>query len=146
MSYAIASSTSAVRGEIEPLIETVWTTLGFTTETIQWPNAYFVKPGNGAWIRVSYPQRSTVPFTWSGAGIAQNQTTMLLAIQVFTPRNAGDAVLIAAMDGFRATFERQSFGAGIRFREATDSETAFEQQWAGRSLTFPFEFIEDIQQ
>jgi len=144
MSYAIATSTSEVRAVIEPAVEAVWTGLGYTSDTIEWPNTYFVKPGNGAWIRVTFPQWSTAAFTWS-AGTVQNTTIGILAIQVFAPRNAGDALLIAASDALRAAFERRSFGEGIRFRESLGpNDTAFEQQWAGRAFLFPFEFIEDI--
>ena len=78
-------------------------------------------------------------------GTVQNTTIGILAIQVFAPRNAGDALLIAASDALRAAFERRSFGDGIRFRESLGpNDTAFEQQWAGRAFLFPFEFIEDI--
>jgi len=148
MSYSIASSTSDVRAVIEPEVETMWIALGYTADTIEWPNTYFVKPGNGAWIRVSYPQQSTFPYTWGGpANVVQNTTIGLLTIQVFAPKNAGAAVLVGAVDAFRSTFERRSFGDGIRFREATGpSETFFDASWAAISLSFPFEFIENIQQ
>jgi len=146
MSYAIATSTSEVRGVIEPAVEAVWTGLGHTADTIEWPNTYFVKPGNGAWVRVTFPQQSTFAYTWS-AGVVQNTTICILAIQIFAPKNAGDALLIAASDAFRAAFERRSLGDGIRFREALGpNDTAFEQAWAGRAFSFPFEFIEDITQ
>ena len=115
MSYAITTSTSEVRAVIEPAVEAVWTGLGHATDTIEWPNTYFVKPGNGAWIRVTFPQWSTAAFTWS-AGTVQNTTIGILAIQVFAPRNAGDALLIAASDALRAAFERRSFGDGITFQ------------------------------
>ena len=146
MSYAIATSTSDVRRALEPQIEATWLALGYTPDTIEWPNTYFVKPGNGAWVRVTFPQQSTSAYTWS-AGVVQNTTIGILAIQIFAPRNAGDALLIAASDAFRAAFERRSFGNGIRFREALGpNDTAFEQAWAGRAFSFPFEFIEDITQ
>jgi len=144
MGYAIETATRDVRAALEPVIEAAWVGLGYGADTIEWPNTYFVKPGNGAWIRVSYPQSSTFAYTWS-AGVVQNVNITLLAIQIFAPRNAGDVVLIAATDTFRATFERRSYGAGIRFRDALGpNDTAFEQQWAGRLLTFPFEFLENI--
>jgi hypothetical protein len=144
MGYPIATATRDVRAVLEPVIAAVWISLGYTADTIEWPNIYFQKPGNGPWIRVSYPQQSTEPFTWC-AGVVQNITIALLSIQIFVPKNAGDVVLIAATDAFRATFERQVFGQGIRFREAQGpNDTAFETQWAGRNLTLPHEYIEDI--
>jgi len=144
MGYPIATATRDVRAAIEPVILAAWEGLGYTADTIEWPNIYFQKPGNGPWIRVSYPQQFTAPYTWC-AGVVQNVTIALLSIQIFTPRNAGDVVLIAATDAFRACFERQSYGQGIRFREAQGpSDTAFEPSWAGRNLSFPYEYIEDI--
>jgi hypothetical protein len=143
MSYAIATSTTDVRAVIEPAVEVVWTGLGYTADTIEWPNTYFVKPGNGAWIRVSYPQQSTSAYTWS-AGTVQNTTISILSIQIFAPQNAGAGVLIAAVDAFRSAFERRAYGNGIRFREALANDTAIELQWAGMQLSLPFEFIEDI--
>ena len=146
MSYAIATSTSQVRGVLEPAVEAVWTGLGYTADTIEWPNTYFVKPGNGAWVRVTFPQQSTAAFTWS-AGVVQNTTISILSIQIFAPKNAGDGLLIAAVDAFRSAFERRSFGDGIRFSEVLGpNDTALELAWAGRLLSFPFEFIEDITQ
>jgi hypothetical protein len=147
VSYNIATATSDIRAILDGVVASTWTALGYTVDTIEWPNTYFVKPGNGAWMRVTYPQQTTIPFTYSGTGgVAQNQTTALLAIQVFAPRNAGDFILIAAVDAFRARFERQSFADGIRFSEASGpNDTAFEPQWAGRALIFPFNYIENIQ-
>jgi len=148
MSYSILTSQKEVREQIEPVIVQVWTGLGYQEDTIEWPNTYFLKPGNGPWIRVAYPQMTTTPMTWAGiGGVCQNETIMLLAIQVFTPRNAGDLVLIQAMDGFRAAFERKTYGSGIRFSGAEGpSQTALEPQWSGMVVTFPFQFIEEIQQ
>ncbi len=146
MSYAIATSTADVHAVIDSIVEATWISLGYSADSIEWPNVNFIKScGGGPWMRVSYPQWSTAPFTWS-AGVVQNTTIGILAIQVFAPRNAGDAALLMASDKFRMTFERQSFGAGIRFREALGPNETFEPVWAGRLLTFPFEFIEDIQQ
>jgi hypothetical protein len=146
VSYAIATSTSEVRGVIEPAVEAVWTALGYAADTIEWPNTYFTKPGNGAWVRVTFPQQSTTAYTWS-AGVVQNTTIGILSIQVFAPKNAGSALLIAAGDAFRAAFERKSLGDGIRFREALGpNDTALEAQWGGIQFSFAFEFIEDITQ
>jgi len=146
MSYAIETAQRDTRAVLEPVIAAAWLALGYGADTIEWPNTYFQKPGNGPWIRVTYPQVATFAYTWS-AGIVQNITQVILSIQIFAPRNAGDAVLIAASDAFRATFERRSYGQGIRFKEALGpNETAFEPQWAGRHLSFPFEYFEDITQ
>ena len=146
MSYAVATAITEVRGVLEPIVAAVWLSLGHTADTIEWPNTYFLKPGNGPWLRVSWPQTSTFPLTWGGPGnVVQNTTVALLALQIFAPRNAGDAVLIAALDAYRGAFERRSYGAGIRFREALGpNESPFETQWAGRTLTLPFEYIEDL--
>lgn len=145
MSYAIETSTVALRAELKTAIETVWiTTLGYAADTIEWPNLYFTKPGNGPWIRVSYPQQSTFPYTW-GAGIVQNATLGLLSIQIFMPKNIGTNILDSASDALRSMFERKAFGAGIRFREAQGpNETFTDNAWRGVVFSFPFEVIEDI--
>jgi len=144
MSYAIATSTADVHAVIGPAVEAVWTGLGYATETIEWPNIQFIKPCSGTWIRVTFPQQSTTAFTWS-AGIVQNTTIKILSIQIFAPRNTGHTALVGAVDAFRSAFERQSYGDGIRFRDAVGpDDTAFESQWAGLHLSFPFEFIEEI--
>ena len=147
MAYNIATATADIRKILDSVVASTWTSLGYSVETIEWPNTYFLKPGNGPWMRVTYPQQTTIPYTYSGTGgVAQNVTTALMAIQVFAPRNAGDLVLIIVVDAFRARFERQSFADGIRFKEASGpNDTAYEPQWAGRALIFPFEYIENIQ-
>jgi len=151
MSYAIGTAMTEVRAVLEPVLEGVWVGLGYDANTIEWPNTYFNKPGTGQkpegpWIRITYPQASTFALTWGGPGnVVQNTTLAILALQIFVPRNAGDALLLAASDAFRGALERRSFGEGIRFREALGpNDTAFESQWAGRAFSFPFEFIEDI--
>ena len=146
MSYPVETATADVRRVLEPVLAAVWLSLGYGADTIDWPNTYFQKPGNGPWMRVAWPQLITSAMTWGGPGnVVQNQTIGILALQVFTPRNTGDAVLIAATDAFRAALERRSFGAGIRFREATGpNDTPFEPQWAGRAFTFPYEYYEDL--
>jgi len=145
MSYPVTTSTSAVRAVIEPEVEAAWAALGYSIETIEWPNRRFSRPCSGAWMRVSYPQQSTFPFTWGGPGnVVQNRTLALLAIQIFAPKNAGNAVLIAATDRFRSTFERRTFGDGVRFREALGPSESLEDTWAASTFTFPYEYIEEI--
>jgi len=145
MSYAIETATSDVRAVIEPEIEAAWAALGYSLETIEWPNRRFARPCAGPWMRVSYPQASTFPFTYGGPGnVVQNRRIDLLAIQIFAPKNGGNAVLIAATDRFRSTFERRTFGEGVRFREALGPSESLEDTWAGSTFSFPFEFIEEI--
>lgn len=147
MSYAITTATADVRAAIEPAVEGAWTALGYAPETIEWPNRHFMRPCSGPWVRVSYPQQSTFPYTWGGPGnVVQNTTIGLLAIQVFAPKNGGNALLIAATDVFRATFERKALGVGIRFREALGPAESLEDTWAAATFSFPFEFIEEITQ
>jgi hypothetical protein len=139
VSYAIATATAATRAVIEPLIETAWEALGYTDDTIAWPNATFTKPGNGPWIRVAFPRKSTVPFAWGG-GTVLNNAIGVLSIQIFTPKNIGSELLTAAADKFRATFERQSFAAGIRFSEALGPDEIPDDRWAAALLEFPFQY------
>lgn len=143
MSYAIASAITATRQVVEPLIETAWNALGYTDDTIGWPNATFTKPGNGPWIRVSFSDQSTIPFNWGGATVL-NTAIGVLSIQIFAPKNTGAALLNAAADKFRATFERQSFGSGIRFREALGPSKADEDKWAAVLLQLPYEYHEAV--
>jgi len=143
MSYAIATSGAATKAVIEPLISTAWTALGYSADTVEWPNKFFTKPGNGPWIRVSYPDQSTSSFSWGG-GTVLNGTIGILAIQVFAPKGAGSALLNAAADKFRATFERKAFGTGIRFRDALGPSKIDDEKWAGVSLQLPYEFHEAI--
>ena len=143
MSYAIATSTVDTRSTIEPIIETAWLALGYSTDTIEWPNVHFTKPGNGPWIRVSYTDQSSDPSDW-GSGVVHNTTVCVMQIQIFAPKNMGAGVMYAAVDEFRATFERQSFGNGIRFRGAQGPSRIDDAVWAGVLLSIPFEFIEDI--
>lgn len=147
MSYSVATSIAEVRAVLEPVIAGVWIGLGYEVETICWPNTYFIKPGNGPWLRVAWPQQTTAALTWGGPGnVVQNTTIALLALQVFIPRNAGEGPLNTITDAYRAAFERKAYGAGIRFREALGpNDTAPEPEWAGRGLTLPFEYLEDIQ-
>ena len=145
MSYDITTSTSEVRAVIDPAIEAAWAALGYAPETIEWPNRHFGRPCSGPWMRVSYPQQSTFPYTWGGPGnVVQNTTIGLLAIQIFVPKNGGNGLLITATDVFRATFERRALGAGIRFREALGPSESLEDTWAAATFSFPFEFIEEI--
>lgn len=143
MSYPIATSVTDTRQVIEPLVDTAWTALGYSADTIAWPNAVFVPPGNGPWIRVSFTDQSTVPENWGG-GTVLNLTTGVLQIQIFTPKNIGASLLNAAADKFRSTFERQSFGDGIRFREAFGPSRADDQRWAAVLLQLPFEYRDEI--
>lgn len=143
MSYAIATSTVDTRAVIEPLIETAWTSLGYTADTIEWPNVHFTKPGNGLWIRVSYTDQTSQPSTYGG-GVVQNEALCVLQLQIFAPKNIGAGVMHAAADKFRSTFERQSFGDGLRFRAAQGPSRIDDTVWAGVLLSLPFEFIEDI--
>jgi len=143
MSYAIATSTIDTRAVIEPLIEAAWVSLGYTADTIEWPNVHFTKPGNGLWARVSYTDQTSNPSDYGG-GVVHNEALCVLQIQIFAPKNIGAGVMHVAADKFRATFERQSFDAGLRFRAVQGPSRIDDSVWAGVLLNLPFEFLEDI--
>ena len=143
MSYSIATSTIDTRAVIEPVISAAWVALGYTADTIEWPNVHFTKPGNGPWIRVSYTDQSSEPFTYGG-GVVANETICVLQIQIFAPKNMGAGVMHAAADKFRATFERQNFGAGIIFMRPVGPQSIDDAVWAGVLLNLPFTFFEAI--
>jgi len=144
VSYAIETSISDTRQVIEPLVSTAWVTdLGYTGDTIAWPNAGFDPPGNGPWLRVSFSDQSSTPFSWGG-GTVLNTAIGVLQLQIFVPRNIGAALLNTATDKLRSTFERQSFDSGIRFREAFGPSHPPDQRWAVALLQLPFEFYEAI--
>lgn len=144
MSYAIASSVTATRQVIEPLISTAWVTgLGYSADSIAWPDTTFQTPGNGPWMRVSFTDQSTTPFEWGG-GTVLNTTVGVLQLQIFFPKNTGSALLNVAVDKFRATFERKAFGAGIRFRETFGPSYPSNDRWANALVQLPFEYYEAI--
>lgn len=143
MSYAIATAVTATRQVIEPLVETAWVTgLGYSADTIAWPKVTFQTPGNGLWMRVSFPDVSSLPFSWGG-GTVLNTATGVMSIQIFAPKNAGAALLNAAADKFRATFEGQAF-TGIRFFGCFGPADADDAKWSGVLVQFPFQFYEAI--
>ena len=144
MGYAIATAIRDTRAVLKPVIEDAWEALGHSSESIQWPNEPFTRPCSGLWMRVSFTDQSTTPFTWGGIGIVQNTATVLMSIQIFAPRNVGEDVLDEASDGLRATFERKAFGSGIYFSEARGPTRTEEPTWSAALVQLPFTYIEEV--
>lgn len=148
MSYPIATAVIDTRAVIEPVIEQAWVALGHPGESIEWPNVYFTKPGNGQlptgpWLRVSYTEQVTDPLTFGG-GTVLNLALCILQLQIFAPKNDGAEVMHEAADAFRSTFERKAFGNGIYFRAGNGPQSIDDSAWAGRLLSLPFEYFEAI--
>ena len=107
---------------------------GYTKAKVKTPNALFTTPSNSKWLRVS-----VIPFdTESDAATGEFKITRgLCVIDVFYPKDSGDAAQMVDVQSIRELYENQAFG-NTQCQEASITVIGIDESWYNVQVNINF--------